>query len=468
MHGRQPRRQAGVLLKVGLATFCLVCVTAQGVWPQGVPHATLPDCQRGDPELLLPDLLSEPPRDLRDLSDPGRRYTQFTTAVGNVGDGPLVLEGRTVSTPDGLRTQAYQIIWRRDGSRCARQAGQFEFQEQPWHFERFITHEVLARDPYTGPLLAGGVTTSSCLLDVESVQGYHPVRFPRQLSIDACNRPEGQQGISVGWKVVYHRNVPGQSISFDTGPDHQLPTGTYYLAHVVDPDHLLWEKDVGNNTSYVPAGVNLPPPIVAPTPAVEAPTEQPRGPGLRMPRYRPPRPTRPARLRRPGRAPLVSPTPTPLPTPVAGSPPSEVSCDNACRYSVGQLRMTWYDALGLHVSGFISPGLCEPLHPDPGKQGTIQMVNWLTARREDTGLEHKTTFVMGNGGIGTAANGGTVILSESRRVIDFAYTAPVRPLATASTGSRFPVVFDTCLTVGDQAVAWRLVCQPKNTGMLCH
>jgi len=40
--------------------------------------------------------------------------------------------------------------------------------------------------------------------------------------------------------------------------------------------------------------------------------------------------------------------------------------------------------------------------------------------------------------------------------------------ARADDGDNFPVVFQTCLTVGNQQVAMRLVCQPKATGMLCH
>jgi hypothetical protein len=462
-------------LLVGASLAVLWCGPLRAV-AQSVPHATLPECQAGDPDLLLPDIVPDPPRDLREIYSGVRRYLQFTTAVGNIGDGPLVLEGRTVSGPNGLVTQAYQRIWRSDGSQCARPAGQFEFHERHrhWHFENFVAYELRADDPYTGPLVAGGSKTSFCLLDLENVRGFHPSRYPRQLGLLTCKSPEDIQGISVGWKDVYQRILPGQSINLDPDPQHQVPTGTYYLSFVADPDHLLWEKDTSNNNSSTAVGVGLPP-LTLGGPVVEPPTEQ-RPPVLRPPPLRPtriPRPTRPPRAPRPARPGRATPTPpppppaTPTPTAIVNGP-APTDCDNACEYPVSQLRMTWYDALGLHISALIGTGSCPPLHPKSGDSGTIQMVDWLTQRRTDTGLEHQTTFVLDNGTNGSTANGGGVTFASSGSAVTFAYTAPVRALATASSGADFPVVFQMCLTVGDQAVKARLVCQPKNTGMLCH
>lgn len=151
-----------------------------------------------------------------------------------------------------------------------------------------------------------------------------------------------------------------------------------------------------------------------------------------------------------------------------GPPPAASSCDNACPYALGQLKLTWYDALGMQVSGLIGPGSCPILTPSAGETGMITMTKWLNERRQDTGLEHRTEYVLSSSQQGRADNRGSITFSSVGVQTRFNYSAPVRPFARQSSGANFPVVFEMCLTIGNQAVKMRLVCQPKPTGMLCH
>ena len=192
------------------------------------PHPTLPECEHTDPTLILPDLVPEVPSDVQTLSRGTYREMDFTSAIGNIGPGPLILEGITVSDASGVHTAAYQHINRTDGSQCAHTAGLFVYHPQHahWHFDRFIGYELRSDDPFTGPLATVGEKMSFCLLDIQSVRGFNPLQFPRQVMTQSCSSAEGIVGISVGWEDVYERFLPGQNINLDIDSDHQVQVGS--------------------------------------------------------------------------------------------------------------------------------------------------------------------------------------------------------------------------------------------------
>lgn len=303
-----------------ILAFALGFAVAAPSWAHidGLIHPELPTCAPGDPRLLLPDLVPDPPSKDRTTRRNGRRLLQFTTAVANVGDGPMIVEGKTVDTPDGRVTAAWQLIDRRGTGRCARFAGSFEFHptHRHWHFERFVAYELRADDPNLGPFVAEGTKASFCLLDLAIVPGQP--QFPvRQLTQLTCDASEGIQGISVGWKDVYDRTLDEQYIELDLAPP--VPAGSYYLINAVDPDGLLWEKDTSNNVSFVRTTVALPAPAVA----IERPTPMPT-PDLSTrpePVSNDDRPGRPPILARPERAPRPTAVPQPTRAPQPTRPP---------------------------------------------------------------------------------------------------------------------------------------------------
>ena len=128
--------------------------------------------------------------------------------------------------------------------------------------------------------------------------------------------------------------------------------------------------------------------------------------------------------------------------------------------------MLWYG--GLSFTAVIKNGGCDPLTPEAGESGTVQVDKFLTAQRQDTGFRHRSTFVLGDNGVGENSLNGTVQFS---RVVDsytFSYSAPVPAVANIRAGQNFPVELSVCVTLGNQAVKMHLVCQGKNQGMLCH
>ena len=278
------------------------------------PHPTLPECDPGDPTLLKPDLVPEIPTDVRTLDRSGYREMDFTTSVGNIGPGPLILEGITTSNADGVHTAAYQHINRTDGSQCAHTAGLFVYhpQHKHWHFDRFVGYELRRDDPLTGELVGGGEKMSFCLLDIQSLRGFNPLRFPRTVMTQTCNSAEGIYGISVGWEDVYEHFLAGQSIDLDPDACHQVPEGGYFLVNKVNPDGKIWEANLNNNTSFVSVGVQLPPPVLAaappPTPT-PGPSKNPQLPHMRPGRVRPTRVPRAPRV-----PPHAAATPTPTRT----------------------------------------------------------------------------------------------------------------------------------------------------------
>lgn len=465
----------------GMLTLALVLGSRGSASAQA--HPSLPACVRNDPNLLLPDMIVEQPTQLRNVYRAQGRVIAFTSTVGNIGDGPLLLEGHTVSTSEGNKTQAWQIIRKKDGSECARLAGYFIFHPAHfhWHFERFVGYE-LRDDSPTGRLVAGGQKTTFCLIDAGMLRGYGPVAYPQQTVGNNCG-PEGRQGISVGWKDIYLHNYADQFVQLDRDvPYGPVPQGGYILVNHVDPDGLVWEKDTTNNVSFTGASVTDAPPdgvIIPPTPTPrgvkppnirpprERPTRAPR-PGIQItPRERPTREPRPTRPPRGGTDPDPTATPRPGQTPSGPVPPGG-TCQSTCRYSVSQVRMTWYDATGMNLSALITPATCGPLTPEQGEGVNVHMYDWLRWDRTNTGIDVDESFVLGRNGSGAQTSSGSVSFSPLGESVRFGFNLSAPAAARGDDGNDFPVVYQTCITVGDQQVPIRLVCQPKATGMLCH
>lgn len=144
-----------------------------------------------------------------------RRLLRFTTETRNVGGADMILGTPSADDP------------------------RFEYQacHGHYHFLRFATYRLLDRD---GATAAAGGKVSFCLEDVH------------QWSADA----EGPrydcdfQGIQRGWSDVYDSGLPGQWVDV-TG----VPPGNYTLEVTVDPDGLLDESDLSNNTARVPVRI---------------------------------------------------------------------------------------------------------------------------------------------------------------------------------------------------------------------
>ncbi len=220
-------------------------------------HAVADECDPNDPGLLKPDLAMQPPRSVRITQRGGHRILAFSTVVGNVGDGPMILHGHTVTGPNGSVTQASQEIFKQDGTSCTQTAGFFVYHptHRHFHFADFSNYEVRKDDPFTGEVVAASDKVSFCLLDILRLPGFHT--FPQL--IPDCLNPEGQEGISVGWADVYDSFLPGQQIDLDTDPTHPIAAGNYFLVLTVNPQKRLWEKDPDGANNIRAVSVKVPP-----------------------------------------------------------------------------------------------------------------------------------------------------------------------------------------------------------------
>jgi len=253
------------------------------------------ECDLNDPTLLLPDLVAMPPTKVRNVPYTGHRAIIFTSTIGNVGDGPLIVQGKTVDTPDGPKTQATQEVWRKDGTSCTHLAGYFIYHptHKHFHIQDFSSYQLRKDDPFTGPIVAESEKVSFCLLDITQLRGYNG---QRQLNDLTCLSSEGEQGISVGFADVYDSFLPGQLIDLDADPQHPVPAGEYFLVNVANPDGVLLEKHGGVEANAGVVSVSVPPPL-----------RNPDGP--------PPSPS-------PSVSPSVSPSPSPSPKPTPPRHPS--------------------------------------------------------------------------------------------------------------------------------------------------
>jgi hypothetical protein len=288
----------------GLAFAVLLVVAAQ-------TRAEL--CDPADPTLLKPDLVALAPRHVRVLDWNIGRRVFFTTAIGNVGDGALVVRGETVRGADGPFTRAWQQIKRVDGTTCEVAAGEFELHiaHAHWHLRDFADYLLRKDDPFTGEIVAKSEKVSFCLLDIERLLGFST---PRTV-LGSCSSQTATQGISVGFADVYESLLPGQFIDLDADPEHPVPEGDYYLVNVANPAKVLWEvnddpeANSGVVSVHVPASHLAPPPSASPSPTA-SPQPTPARPKVR-------RPARPTRLPRPSLTPSASASPSAIPTPPA-------------------------------------------------------------------------------------------------------------------------------------------------------
>lgn len=196
---------------------------------------------------LLPDIIVRQSDlfDNRIEVSGGQTFLRLSNGTANIGDGPLYLYG---GQDNGDGTQdVHQRIFADDGSFTDRLAGTFTFHPTHGHihyndWSEYRIREITAGGG-VGPILAKGVKTSFCIIDLgvydSSLPGFVPGGFFRSCGTQI-------QGLSVGWIDVYSSFLTGQAINITNIPD-----GQYWLESMVDPRDTVLEKDETNNTARI-------------------------------------------------------------------------------------------------------------------------------------------------------------------------------------------------------------------------
>jgi len=234
----------------------IACMAVAGVLGAMLLGATASSQDAG--RELLPDLDQAPPNQLL-LGRTGSRKRPgwvlgFQSAAGNVGEGPLIINGHRVD----LRTPtmaADQLIDHEGGPQSVRPGiGALKFVRSPdhrhWHLLRFMRYEL--RRAGSGRVLVRDRKTGFCLGDRYAVTTPDlPARAPRKVYTSRCglnmiDRLSVREGISVGSGDNYTAFLEGQSL-----PITGLPAGRYTLVHRVNVERRIAELSYDNNASSV-------------------------------------------------------------------------------------------------------------------------------------------------------------------------------------------------------------------------
>lgn len=175
----------------------------------------------------------------------GKTLLRLTTAMANIGEGPLELRGGD-ATDAGQ--EVYQRIYTSEGDYRDRLAGVFRYHptHNHTHFDNFAVYRLryMTEENGVGRTVKAGNKVSFCLTDSDSYDLSLP-GAPTNGRYYSCGTR--RQGISVGWSDIYDETLPDQWINV-TG----VVAGKYWLEVVVDPKNHILEKDEGNNVARIP------------------------------------------------------------------------------------------------------------------------------------------------------------------------------------------------------------------------
>ena len=202
---------------------------------------------------LLPDLDQETPTGLVLTKARSGWRLGFDSAVRNIGDGPLIIDGER---PTSMETMtAEQVVVHKGGLRTVvTGVGRLRYvrsrDHRHWHLLGFDRYE-LRRANSDEPVVADR-KSGFCLGDRYPVQTRvvpakpaEPV-FRSRCGLEQASLHSVREGISPGYGDDYAANLEGQYL-----PLNGLSPGRYLLVHRVNADHRIRESAYDNNASSV-------------------------------------------------------------------------------------------------------------------------------------------------------------------------------------------------------------------------
>jgi hypothetical protein len=246
-------RRGSVLALIGFAVLALI-----------VAGGVLMGSGAGDePTIdLLPNLDAAPPDELsgRDTATtPPRFFLGFESAAGNVGLGPLVVDGSRASR-NVPTMKLTQLIDRSDGSkRRVPLDARLRYVTSPshahWHLLGFMRYEL--RDGL-GRRVGRDRKTGFCLGDRYRLPQRVLGASTEFVFTDECGRSQPRlvkvrEGISIGYGDNYKPHLEGQELELT-----RLPAGRYVLVHRVNPQRDLRESNYADNASSLAFDLSWP------------------------------------------------------------------------------------------------------------------------------------------------------------------------------------------------------------------
>ena len=209
------------------------------------------------PRALLPDLDQEAPTGLsvwNARTDGKDRFLLgFGSAVSNVGEGPLIIDGHRATRATPRMTVDQLVQWEGAPSHRVSGVGRMRYvvsaDHRHWHYVGFDHYELRSaadggarRDRKSGFCLGDRYAVAQQDL---SAAAPAPI-FTSRCGLGQPERLRVREGISVGFGDYYAGNLEGQYVSLDG-----LPDGRYTLVHRVNPNRRLRELRYDNNAASV-------------------------------------------------------------------------------------------------------------------------------------------------------------------------------------------------------------------------
>lgn len=183
-------------------------------------------------------------------SDARRDYLSFFATVWNAGLAPVVVDGFAGTNNDTM--DAFQYFYTADGHETGHApAGSMEWDTRDghnhWHLARFARYELLdsAQAVVVRSQKEGFCLAANDPIDL-TVPGavWQPANTDLRIGCGGHDLPAIRQRLDVGHGDTYQQTLPGQS--FDVT---DLPNGTYLVRVIANPEQVLAETDLDNNTS---------------------------------------------------------------------------------------------------------------------------------------------------------------------------------------------------------------------------
>lgn len=198
---------------------------------------------------LLPDLIPLPAKDLTLMDgEDGELRLLFSTTYINTGRGTLELRAdpKTAGIRADIDRDVLQRIYLKDGGYRDKVVGNFLWHQEHlhYHYKDFIVYDLAVEGGENLEDLSGILQKSTfCLRDISRILS--PVEGKKEeATYKICGKE--LQGVSVGWGDTYYYNYPDQALNIES-----LPSGTYRLTFIANPERRLDELSYTNDTSYV-------------------------------------------------------------------------------------------------------------------------------------------------------------------------------------------------------------------------
>jgi Lysyl oxidase len=216
---------------------------AHGVLPSlpAVPNLVHP------PLAALPDLIPLPSWGISITHQGGDEdYLDFGATVWIAGHAPLDVEAFRSNGSDIMK--AYQYFWLNGHLIGRARVGTMGFANyNSWHFQQFAQYRLLNAHM---KVVVRSRKIGFCIAPTDGVDMLlrHATWQPEYTGIAGnCGSPTAlwvQELLPLGWGDTYFQYVPYQSFDIST-----IPNGTYYIEIIANPEHLLHEVTMSNDTS---------------------------------------------------------------------------------------------------------------------------------------------------------------------------------------------------------------------------